>query len=840
MDTIYGKIIDITSGQEIYIKEIPLVLGRYSKKEIDDKIIHDSKSFIGKTIGININKPRANQFQELKDHKIKNKLILTNCKRIFPYHLILYYKDGEYKLQILGSVYINSKPFPQNQEDKNKIVTIRSNDKIAFDCQLCPQDHLFTFIFSSEKDNIINKGDLLSLENNIINGNVNLKNTNDLRFPKCYSPDNSILKKWTIHEKDSLKKYLLLYGYNRWNKIRINSGGVLNEKTDLELKVMSNSFIRCIIELLPSNKENNKDFLLNLIEEKNNEPYILPSIEDWGNLIKQRAPAWGKRIQLLYTICQIIEKFKTEIKNNKKLRESLQNEDLNEEDKKNYQSRINTTYDHWNNLLNFLPSNAYYGQKPSVWWTRSHDIDLLRGTYKHGYANYNLIRKDAKFSFCKLDKNSFQEFPNADTITRRLKKIVQIIMKSDNLISGSDNDKENVIKESTGFSLEEKNKIVHYFINFGIPVNSEGKYDYSALKEKFLENNIVQGRKTEKENKTLSPMNLEVFENKLKTIADLVVKEKGSSEGNLGEGIKCQLDPDNDGFNLDYETADQLLKNLNLFFFIRRNIISQNFKLFNDGLKRLKEETKKGNSIPEKCKEDFWDCAIHDKALISYIEEKGLISLNNGIKENQKFKNIPLTSEEYLERVNYLCKFFLKFKKNTIPKNSIDDDSSSEKRKIGKKIIIKRDEEGNIIFPIEINPSLTILNLGKIEYTNYNYHSKSNLFPIGFKSIREHQSMFHLDQRAKYTCEILDGGNKPLYKLTSSEDPNNPIIRDSSTACWSYVCNKINDLQDKKRKKVTVSGTERFGLCEKNVVKLLQSLPGADKCPKYEKKIFDD
>ena len=90
MDTIYGKIIDITSGQEIYIKEIPLVLGRYSKKEIDDKIIQDSKSFIGKTIGININKPRANQFQELKDHKIKNKLILTNCKRIFPYHLILY------------------------------------------------------------------------------------------------------------------------------------------------------------------------------------------------------------------------------------------------------------------------------------------------------------------------------------------------------------------------------------------------------------------------------------------------------------------------------------------------------------------------------------------------------------------------------------------------------------------------------------------------------------------------------------------------------------------------------------------------------------------------------
>ena len=79
MDSIFGKIIDVTSGQELYIRELPLVLGRYSKKEIDDKILQDSKSFIGKTIVININKPKANQLKELKEHKIKNKLILTNC-----------------------------------------------------------------------------------------------------------------------------------------------------------------------------------------------------------------------------------------------------------------------------------------------------------------------------------------------------------------------------------------------------------------------------------------------------------------------------------------------------------------------------------------------------------------------------------------------------------------------------------------------------------------------------------------------------------------------------------------------------------------------------------------
>ncbi len=54
------------------------------------------------------------------------------------------------------------------------------------------------------------------------------------------------------------------------------------------------------------------------------------------------------------------------------------------------------------------------------------------------------------------------------------------------------------------------------------------------------------------------------------------------------------------------------------------------------------------------------------------------------------------------------------------------------------------------------------------------------------------------------------------------------------------VCNKINEMQHNKRNKVTISGTERFGLCEPNVVKLLQSLPGADKCSKYVMKNFDE
>jgi hypothetical protein len=136
---------------------------------------------------------------------------------------------------------------------------------------------------------------------------------------------------------------------------------------------------------------------------------------------------------------------------------------------------------------------------------------------------------------------------------------------------------------------------------------------------------------------------------------------------------------------------------------------------------------------------------------------------------------------------------------------------------------------------------LHILNLGEIEYESPYYHTEKNLFPKGFKSLREHSSMFKLGERAHYTSEILDGGLKPMYKLIPHEDPDHPIIKESSTGCWIVVCNKINELhKTNKREKVTISGTERFGLCENTVVKLLQSLENAEKCTKYIMKVFED
>ena len=54
---------------------------------------------------------------------------------------------------------------------------------------------------------------------------------------------------------------------------------------------------------------------------------------------------------------------------------------------------------------------------------------------------------------------------------------------------------------------------------------------------------------------------------------------------------------------------------------------------------------------------------------------------------------------------------------------------------------VKIDVEGNIVYPIEITGTLRILNLGVVDYSRKLFHTSTNIFPIGYKSIREHQSV---------------------------------------------------------------------------------------------------
>ena len=66
-------------------------------------------------------------------------------------------------------------------------------------------------------------------------------------------PDISLHRSWSSMEKETLKKYLLQFGYGRWNKIRkisLSQDKILIKKTDDQMKAFSNDFIRTLFEYL--------------------------------------------------------------------------------------------------------------------------------------------------------------------------------------------------------------------------------------------------------------------------------------------------------------------------------------------------------------------------------------------------------------------------------------------------------------------------------------------------------------------------------------------------------------------------------------------------------------
>jgi hypothetical protein len=77
------------------------------------------------------------------------------------------------------------------------------------------------------------------------------------------------------------------------------------------------------------------------------------------------------------------------------------------------------------------------------------------------------------------------------------------------------------------------------------------------------------------------------------------------------------MDPDNDNFIITTETAERLIKNLNILHFIRKFILINKSKLFNSGLQGLIEATKTNNEgLPSN-----WDCGVNDKYLFNLFKK---------------------------------------------------------------------------------------------------------------------------------------------------------------------------------------------------------------------------
>ena len=128
--------------------------------------------------------------------------------------------------------------------------------------------------------------------------------------------------------------------------------------------------------------------------------------------------------------------------------------------------------------------------------------------------------------------------------------------------------------------------------------------------------------------------------------------------------------------------------------------------------------------------------------------------------------------------------------------------------------------------------------LGSVVHDRPAYHTRHFIYPVGFLSERSYSSYCPPGTKTVYTCEVLDGGERPEFKITASDDVDNPIVAVDPTAAWRVVDQRVQAVllspADSRRQIVQhLRGAVYFGLAHPSVIRRLHELAGTKKCSEY-------
>jgi hypothetical protein len=72
---------------------------------------------------------------------------------------------------------------------------------------------------------------------------------------------------------------------------------------------------------------------------------------------------------------------------------------------------------------------------------------------------------------------------------------------------------------------------------------------------------------------------------------------------------------------------------------------------------------------------------------------------------------------------------------------------------------------------------------------NPNFHTDKYIWPVGYKCVRQYNSTVDAAAKCDYTCEIKDG-ERPMFQITPSDDPKNPVVAQTASGAWSCIMNR--------------------------------------------------
>jgi hypothetical protein len=179
---------------------------------------------------------------------------------------------------------------------------------------------------------------------------------------------------------------------------------------------------------------------------------------------------------------------------------------------------------------------------------------------------------------------------------------------------------------------------------------------------------------------------------------------------------------------------------------------------------------------------------------------------------------------------------------------------------------VPRTKTGEPKFPLILSGGeLTILSLGEV-IPRAPFVNEKHIWPVGYRSIRVFASMTSPSTRVKYHCEIINVDDKPVFRVTPEDEPENAISSSSPSGAWREVLKRITDMKESpsssppsspplssspssplphspesasqiqfpecgpSKNSARVRGTLQFGLAHAVVVQLIRELPDIDKC----------
>jgi len=179
----------------------------------------------------------------------------------------------------------------------------------------------------------------------------------EIVYPKVHDDQ----QRWTQSQLTTLSDAMLTYGFDSWKNLHKSVGSRWSLQA---VKYITLKMVGSICHHMGVSDPCLRSKLSKILQESQAVGVAstppLKILEDWKTL-RDNAKSWGRRILLMYQI-----------------RTSVQ------------------TYGE-TAVLDGVEEIA--GPLPAVWWSRRHDVDLLRGITRHGFGNCDAILKDKKLSF---------------------------------------------------------------------------------------------------------------------------------------------------------------------------------------------------------------------------------------------------------------------------------------------------------------------------------------------------------------------------------------------------------------------------------------------------------